>query len=283
MLGIGYLVFLLCIVDMSVSISNAMEAAMVNFHLHTLNISFDLARDKASKFPGFLDDLEQRFWKPDTPLGDRLDLLKKTVCNFTWQKLQDVAVRLESSWIGDAEAEHGHACFDNQYMRPMTINSPLLRRSVRVVRNLSEDFRPPMRWAEVRIAFISRLMRDSNVDTKRAIKDFAPLTDWSMLDMHNLTFNNALTVHNYVGPRMDDEKAVRCYLRTIPLDITPRLQCVPRTVRDAQLEVGRLLQLQQALSKVNGSCAPTPVASFAPQGITFPPTPISRLNLSVTS
>ena len=127
---------------MSAIMSNSLEASTVNFHLQTLNVSFDLAKDTASKFPGFLDNLEQRFWKPDTPLGDRLDLLKKTVCNFTWHKIQDVAERLESSWIGDAEASHDRAHFDHRYTRPMT--SPLLRRSLRVVRDLSEDFRQPL-------------------------------------------------------------------------------------------------------------------------------------------
>ena len=155
---------------------SAGDSASVNYHLQALNISFSLANDTASKFPGFLKMLEQKYWALDTPLESRLDLLKRTVCNFTWQKLQEVASNLETSWIDDARVE----CEDNPYMpRAMTMHSPLLRRTVRVNRNLSEDFRPQLRWPEVRRAFVTRLMRDSNVDTKKAVKNFPTLTDLS--------------------------------------------------------------------------------------------------------
>ena len=64
-------------------ISSPLEAAMANYNYAALNISFDLLKDGASKFPAVLDMLEQNFWSPNTPLQGRLDLLRRTVCNYT--------------------------------------------------------------------------------------------------------------------------------------------------------------------------------------------------------
>ena len=66
-------------------ISSPLETAMANYNYAALNISFDLLKDGASKFPAFLDMLEQKYWSPDTPLQGRLDLLRRTVCNYTWK------------------------------------------------------------------------------------------------------------------------------------------------------------------------------------------------------
>ena len=241
-------------------ISSPLEAAMANYNYAALNISFDLLKDGASKFPAFLDMLEQKFWSPDTPLQGRLDLLRRTVCNYTWQKLRNIADLLENAWIGDA------AIADNNggpQMRPLAIQSPLLRRPIRVNRNLADEFQPQSRWSEVRSAFITRLIRDSDIDTRQTLTEFPPLMDISMRDLHNCNFNNALSVHNSVGSPLDPAEAVRFYLKTIPESVVFRMHAMPQTVRAAQAEVDRLSRLQGAFERIKSKPKATPLAAFS--------------------
>ena len=75
---------------------------MASFHLAALNINYDLAKDGAFEFAHFLTKIEQRFMSADTSLRDRLDLVKRTVCIYTWKKLEDVYEQLERSWLMNA-------------------------------------------------------------------------------------------------------------------------------------------------------------------------------------
>jgi hypothetical protein len=67
--------------------SPMMQTTMASYHLAALNINYDLAKDGAFGFAQFLTKLEQRFMSADTSLRDRLDLVKRTVCIYTWKKL----------------------------------------------------------------------------------------------------------------------------------------------------------------------------------------------------
>ena len=92
---------------------------------------------------------------------------------------------------------------------PVTFQSPLLRKNIRVNRNLSNDFLPKMRWPEVRSAIISRLFRDSSFDAGKALEEFSPLQDMSMLDMHNMKFLRAVDLAEDVDSHVRPKEAIK--------------------------------------------------------------------------
>ena len=236
-------------VDMSYANANiSASSTMDNFHLAAMNIAFDLHKEGVGSFPDFLNKLEQKFWNDGTYLSERIDLLRKTVDSYTWSKIQEICNRLDNNWAAEVEEQphHQHRGWDRE-REPLTFQSPLLRKNVRVNRNLSRDFLPEMKWPEVRSAIISRLFRDSSFDARKALEEFSPLQDVSMLDMHNMKFLRAVNLAEDVDSHVRPREAIRLYLKTIPESIVSKLREFPRTLTDAQSVISSLARLHREL------------------------------------
>ena len=126
-------------VDMSyANASTSASSTMDNFHLAAMNIEFNLLKEGVGSFPDFLNKLEQKFWNDGTYLSERVDLLRKTVDSYTWSKIQEICNRLDNNWAAEVEDQphHQHRGWDRE-REPLTFQSPLLRKNVRVNRNLS--------------------------------------------------------------------------------------------------------------------------------------------------
>ena len=118
-----------------------------------------------------------------------------------------------------------------------------------------------MKWSEVRSAIISRLFRDSSVDARKALEDFSPLQDVSMLDMHNVKFFRAVELAENVDSPVRPKEAIRLYLKTIPDSIVSKLREFPRTLADAQSVISGLASLHRELGMTRNT-ARTPLAFF---------------------
>ena len=246
-------------VDMSYANANtSASSTMDNFHLAAMNIEFDLLKEGVGSFPDFLNKLEQKFWNDRTYLSERIDLLRKTVDSYTWAKIQEICDRLDNNWAAEVEERPQHRGWDRE-REPLTFQSPLLRKNVRVNRNLSRDFLPEMRWPEVRSAIISRLFRDSSFDARKALEEFSPLQDVSMLDMHNIKFLRAVDLAEDVDSPVRPKEAIRLYLKTIPDSIVSKLREFPRTLADAQSVISGLASLHRELGMTRNT-ARTPLA-----------------------
>ena len=273
-----------CIVDtMSSSINQATTAG---FHLAALNVNYDIVKDGTLGFPQFVTKLEQKFMSPGTSLRDRLDLVNRTVCIYTWKKLENVYEQLERSWSMNARrpnhfvdpqrVRHFHRMAQpSPHNFPQPSFAPSPQDPALFNRDFGDDVDPQVRWLEVREAFINRLMRDSNIDTRQMLAEFTPLTDISLLDIHTHKFNEALSVHNSLGHTMSPREATSFYLQTIPNDFVWRMQELPRSVHAAHAEVLRMSTLQNALRKCTNTPGPAPVNSFQRYPNTPSPAPVN--------
>ena len=246
------------------------SSTMDNFHLAAMNIAFDLQKEGVGSFPDFLNKLEQKFWNDGTCLSERVDLLRKTVDSYTWSKIKEICNRMDNNWAARVEEQphHPRRGWDsphrqqqgwNRVIEPVTFQSPLLRKNIRVNRNLSRDFLPEMKWPEVRSAIISSLFRDSSFDARKALEEFSPLQDMSMLDMHNVKFLRAVDLAEDVDSLVRPKVAIKLYLKTIPDSIVSKLREFPRTLADTQSVISGLASLHRELG-VTRNTARTPLA-----------------------
>ena len=276
-------------VDMSYANANiSASSTMDNFHLAAMNIAFDLQKEGVGSFPEFLNKLEQNFWNDGTCLSERVDLLRKTVDSYTWLKINEICNRMDNNWAARVEEQPPHQGWDsphrqqqgwNRVVGPVTFQSPLLRKNIWVNRNLSRDFLPEMKWPEVRSAIISSLFRDSSFDARKALEEFSPLQDMSMLDMHNVKFLKAVDLAGDVDSPVRPKEAINFYLRTIPESIVSKLREFPRTLRDAQSVISGLVSLQRELGKTRNTTR-TPLALHAVHDLR--PTNFERTSERVT-
>ena len=266
------------------------SSTMDNFHLAAMNIAFDLHKEGVGSFPDFLNKLEQNFWNDGTYLSERVELLRKTVDSYTWSKIQEICDHMDNNWAAEVEEQphHPHRGWDSPHRQhrgwdrerePVTFQSPLLRKNVRVNRNLLKDFLPEMKWPAVRSAIISRLFRDSSFDARKALEEFSPLQDVSMLDMHNMKFLRAVNLAEDVDSQVRPREAIRLYLKTIPESIVSKLREFPQTLADAQSVISGLASLHRELGRTRNTTG-TPLALHAVHDLR--PTNFERTSERVT-